>query len=41
MVNQYNINIQNNSGSDQNYVIFSKQPIVTGSVQSKIWVRIF
>lgn len=40
MPNQYSIKIQNNSGNDQNYVIFAKAPIISGSVQSKIWTNV-
>ncbi|KAJ0305871.1 hypothetical protein COL5a_002674 [Colletotrichum fioriniae] len=41
MVNKYNITVQNQSGSQQQYVLFSKPPKVTGRVQGQIWSNIF
>ncbi|OAL36095.1 hypothetical protein AYO20_04509 [Fonsecaea nubica] len=41
MVNQFTINVVNNSGSQQNYAFFTEIPKITGKVQNKIWQNVF
>ncbi|KXH62589.1 hypothetical protein CNYM01_02792 [Colletotrichum nymphaeae SA-01] len=38
---KYNITVQNQSGSQQKYVLFNKAPVVTGRVQGQIWSNVF
>ncbi|KAK1723555.1 hypothetical protein CaCOL14_001182 [Colletotrichum acutatum] len=41
MVNKYSITVQNQSGSQQQYVLFNKPPMVSGRVQGQIWSNVF
>ena len=37
----YEITIYNKSGSDQNYVLFNEQPIISNVVAADIWLNVF
>ncbi|KAL6918271.1 hypothetical protein ACHAP8_007533 [Fusarium lateritium] len=39
MPNTYTITIQNNSGTNQNYALFSEPPKLESSVSSKVWTN--
>ncbi|KAI8627448.1 hypothetical protein F5Y19DRAFT_443171 [Xylariaceae sp. FL1651] len=41
MENKYTITINNNTGSPQNYNLFTEKPEVTGVVKSSIWTNIY
>jgi hypothetical protein len=41
MPNTYTITINNNTGSPQNYNLFSEKPTVSGVVKSDIWTNVY
>ncbi|KAM0248969.1 hypothetical protein ACHAP5_003178 [Fusarium lateritium] len=41
MVNKYTIVVNNKTGSNQNYNLFSEKPEITGVVKSNIWTNIY
>lgn len=41
MPNKFTIVINNNTGSPQNYNLFSEKPEITGVVKSSIWTNIY